>query len=138
MMETRTAELNLVKHSSRKTSRSQYAVAQIGRIPIRRFPQQSLSYISLLFVAAPNAFCSACIVLTERWGNPFHAQEAVDWFLSFLTSDEGKMLDQLKSHGMQVIEPDVKAFRDAMGKVYEKYDAIWTKSLREKLQAYKA
>jgi tripartite ATP-independent transporter DctP family solute receptor len=66
------------------------------------------------------------------------AQEAVDWFLSFLTSDEGKMLEQLKGHGMQVIEPDVKAFRDAMGKVYEKYDAIWTKALRETLQNYKA
>jgi tripartite ATP-independent transporter DctP family solute receptor len=66
------------------------------------------------------------------------AQEAVDWFFSFLTSDEGKMLEQLKGYGMQVIEPDVKAFRDAMGKVYDKYDPIWTKSLREKLQGYKA
>jgi TRAP-type C4-dicarboxylate transport system substrate-binding protein len=58
--------------------------------------------------------------------------------LSFLSADEGKMLEQLKGYGMQVIEPDVKAFRDAMGKVYEKYDAIWTKALREKLQNYKA
>jgi TRAP-type transport system periplasmic protein len=66
------------------------------------------------------------------------AQEATDWFLSFLTAEEGKMVDQLKANGMTVIEPDVKAFRDAMGKVYEKYDTIWTKSLREKLQGYKA
>ena len=41
VMEMRTAELNLVKHSSRKTIRSQCGVAQIGRIHIRRFPQQS-------------------------------------------------------------------------------------------------
>jgi hypothetical protein len=66
------------------------------------------------------------------------AQEAVDGFLSFLASDEGKMLEQLKGHGTQVIEPDVKAFRDTMGRVYEKYEAIWTRGLREKLQTYKA
>jgi hypothetical protein len=66
------------------------------------------------------------------------AQEAVDGFLSFLASDEGKVLEQLKGRGMRVIEPGVKAFRDAMGRVYEKYDAIRTRGLREKLQTYKA
>ncbi|HYL79959.1 MAG TPA: TRAP transporter substrate-binding protein, partial [Candidatus Acidoferrum sp.] len=66
------------------------------------------------------------------------AQDAVDWYLQFLTSDEGKMLEQLKGYGMTVVEPDVKAFREATTKIYEKYDSIWTKALREKIQNYKA
>lgn len=66
------------------------------------------------------------------------AEDAVDWYLQFLTADEGKMLEQLKGYGMTVVEPDVKAFREATTKIYEKYDSIWTKALREKIQNYKA
>jgi tripartite ATP-independent transporter DctP family solute receptor len=65
------------------------------------------------------------------------AQEAQDWYLQFLTSDEGKMLEQLKGFGMVVVEPDVNAFREATTKIYDKYDPIWTKALREKIQNYK-
>ena len=57
------------------------------------------------------------------------AQEAQDWYLQFLTSDAGKMLEQLKGYGMAVVEPDVKSFREATTK-------IWTKPLREKIQNY--
>jgi TRAP-type C4-dicarboxylate transport system substrate-binding protein len=66
------------------------------------------------------------------------AEEALDWYLAFLTSDEGKMLEQLKGFGMQVVEPDFKAFREATTKIFDKYDQIWTKGLREKIQNYKA
>lgn len=38
---------------------------------------------------------------------------------------------------MTVVEPDQAAFRDAMKPVYEKYDSIWTKDLREKIQSYR-
>ena len=62
----------------------------------------------------------------------------MDWYQQFLTADEGKMLEQLKGYGMTVVEPDVKAFREATTKIYEKYDSIWTKALREKIQNYKA
>lgn len=65
------------------------------------------------------------------------AQEAMDWFLEYLNVQEGKMLEQLKGHGMNVVEPDRAAFREAMKPVYEKYDHIWTKELREKIQHYK-
>jgi TRAP-type transport system periplasmic protein len=65
------------------------------------------------------------------------AQDAVDWYLAFLTSDEGKMLEQLKGYGMTVVEPDVKAFREATNKIFDKYDPIWTKALRDKIQNYK-
>ena len=65
------------------------------------------------------------------------AQEAMDWFLEFLTAQEGKMLEQLKGYGMTVVEPDQAAFRDAMKPLYEKYDNIWTKELRERIQSFK-
>ena len=65
------------------------------------------------------------------------AQDAQDWYMEFLTADEGKMLEQLKGFGMTVVEPDVKAFREATTKIYEKYDSIWTKALRDKIQNYK-
>jgi len=47
------------------------------------------------------------------------------------------MLEQLKGYGMTVIEPDQAAFREAMKSLYEKYDGVWTKELREKIQAFK-
>lgn len=65
------------------------------------------------------------------------ANEALDWFLEYLNAQEGKMLEQLKSYGMVAVEPDQAAFRGAMKPVYEKYDAIWTRELREKIQSYK-
>ncbi len=64
------------------------------------------------------------------------AQEALDWFLEFLNAQEAKMLEQLKGYGMTAVEPDQASFREAMRPVYEKYDAIWTKELREKIQNY--
>lgn len=63
------------------------------------------------------------------------AEEALDWYLAYLNDQEGKMLEQLKGYGMTVVEPDQQAFRAAMGPVYEKYDAIWTKAMRERIQA---
>jgi hypothetical protein len=38
---------------------------------------------------------------------------------------------------MTVVEPDVKAFREATNKIFDKYDPIWTKALRDKIQNYK-
>lgn len=70
-------------------------------------------------------------ILTES------AQEAMDWYLEFLTALESKLLEQLKGHGMVVVDPDPAAFREAMKPLYEKYDGIWTKELREKIQSYK-
>ncbi len=88
----------------------------------------SIIFNESLFQAQPKEFQKALIA---------SAQEAVDWYLQFLTSDESKMLEQLKGYGMAVVEPDVKAFREATTKIYDKYDQIWTKALREKIQNYK-
>lgn len=65
------------------------------------------------------------------------AQGALDWYLAYLNGEEGKMLEQLKGFGMTVVEPDQKAFRDAMKPVYDKYDSVWTKELRDKIQSFK-
>jgi len=70
-------------------------------------------------------------ILTES------AQEAMDWYLEYITGLEGKVLEQLKGYGMVVVEPDEAAFRAAMKPLYEKYDSIWTKELREKIQSFK-
>jgi TRAP-type C4-dicarboxylate transport system substrate-binding protein len=47
------------------------------------------------------------------------------------------MLEQLKGYGMTPVEPDRAAFRAAMRSLYEKYNSIWTKELREKIQGFK-
>jgi TRAP-type C4-dicarboxylate transport system substrate-binding protein len=47
------------------------------------------------------------------------------------------MLEQLKGYGMTAVEPDQAAFREAMKPLYEKCDSVWTKELREKIQAVK-
>ncbi len=88
----------------------------------------SIIFNERLFQQQPKEYQRA---LTES------AQEAMDWFLEYLTAQEGKMLEQLKGHGMVVVEPDQAAFREAMRPVYEKYDGIWTKELREKIQSYR-
>ncbi|HEX7547456.1 MAG TPA: TRAP transporter substrate-binding protein, partial [Candidatus Methylomirabilis sp.] len=88
----------------------------------------SIIFNEKLFQAQPKEFQQ---ILFET------AQEAVDWYLAFLTSDEGKMLEQLKGYGMTVVEPDVNAFREATNKIFDKYDPIWTKALRDKIQNYK-
>ncbi len=88
----------------------------------------SIIFNETLFQAQPKEYQKA---LVET------AQEAQDWYLAFLTDQESKMLDQLKGFGMVVVEPDVKAFREATTKIYDKYDSIWTKALREKIQNYK-
>jgi len=47
------------------------------------------------------------------------------------------MLEQLKGYGMTVVEPDQAAVREAVKPLYEKYDNIWTKDLRERIQNFK-
>ena len=89
----------------------------------------SIIFNEALFQAQPKEYQKA---LVET------AKEAQDWYaLTFLADQESKMLEQLKGFGMVVVEPDVKAFREATTKIYDKYDSIWTKALREKIQNYK-
>jgi tripartite ATP-independent transporter DctP family solute receptor len=43
--------------------------------------------------------------------------------------NEAEWLEQLKSKGMEVAEPDLAAFREAVAEVYEKYEAQYGKEL---------
>jgi TRAP-type C4-dicarboxylate transport system substrate-binding protein len=52
-------------------------------------------------------------------------------------SRERKTLEQLKGYEMTPVEPDRAAFRAAMRPLYEKYDSMRTKELREKIQSFK-
>ncbi len=65
------------------------------------------------------------------------AQEAWDWAFEYVSTQDDKFLTQVKGFGMEVVVPDRQAFRSAMKPVYDKYDGIWTKELREKIQGYK-
>jgi tripartite ATP-independent transporter DctP family solute receptor len=88
----------------------------------------SIIFNEKLFQAQPKDFQKA---LVES------AYEAMDWYLEFLNAQESKMLEQLKGYGMMVAEPDRAAFRDAMKPLYEKYDNVWTRELREKIQSFR-
>ncbi len=88
----------------------------------------SIIFNEQLFQQQPKEFQTALIDT---------AREALTWFADLLVKDNAKMLDQLKGYGMTVVEPDREAFRAAMKKVYDQYDQIWTKELREKIQSSK-
>ena len=46
---------------------------------------------------------------------------------------ESKLLETMKSYGMQVIDPDVEAFRKATAVVPPKMESVWGKGLYEKI-----
>ena len=87
--------------------------------------------------AVPTGHSSASTAPVRR-----RIRSGLRWILANLeelvtAAQEDKMPEQLKGYGMTAIEPDQAAFREAMNPLYEKYDSIWTKELREKIQAFK-
>jgi tripartite ATP-independent transporter DctP family solute receptor len=46
---------------------------------------------------------------------------------------ENKLLDAMKNYGMQIIEPDVEAFRKATAVVPPQFESVWGKGLYEKI-----
>ncbi|MDR1317323.1 MAG: TRAP transporter substrate-binding protein [Spirochaetales bacterium] len=46
---------------------------------------------------------------------------------------ENKLLDAMKNFGMQIIEPDVEAFRKATGVVPPQFESVWGKDLYERI-----
>ena len=62
------------------------------------------------------------------------AREAGDYQNKVLADDEKGQLDLVKSKGMKVIEPDVKAFRAATADVYKKYESAWGKGFFERIR----
>jgi len=52
-----------------------------------------------------------------------------------IMDDEKKMLEEMKSRGMQVIQPDVAAFVKATSSVYKDFESNWGPDLYNKIQA---
>jgi tripartite ATP-independent transporter DctP family solute receptor len=70
-------------------------------------------------------------ILTES------AQEAGTFQNDLVLKSEKEYLDKLKEQGMTIIQPDVKAFREATKDVYKKFAEKWEPGLYEKIQAVK-
>lgn len=47
---------------------------------------------------------------------------------------ENAMLEALLKSGMQVIEPDIEAFKESTAEVIQEYECIWGEGLYEKIQ----
>ncbi len=52
-----------------------------------------------------------------------------------IISDEKKMLEEMKSRGMQVVQPDVASFVKATASVYKDFESNWGPDLYNKIQA---
>jgi len=70
-------------------------------------------------------------ILTES------AQEAGTFQNELVLKSEKEYLDKLKEQGMTIVQPDVKAFREATKDVYKKFAEKWEPGLYEKIQAVK-
>ncbi len=63
------------------------------------------------------------------------AVEAGDYQNKLLEQDEAASLEKLKAGGMEVVEPDVAAFRAATANVHKAFDAKWGEGFFDRLQA---
>ena len=63
------------------------------------------------------------------------AVEAGDYQNKLLDQDEAASLEKLKAGGMQVVEPDIAAFRAATANVHKAFDAKWGEGFFDRLQA---
>jgi TRAP-type transport system periplasmic protein len=70
-------------------------------------------------------------ILTEA------AIEAGNFQNDLILKSEKEYLDKLKEKGMTIVQPDVKAFREATKDVYKKVSEKWEPGLYERIQAVK-
>ncbi|MBP1779833.1 MAG: C4-dicarboxylate transporter, partial [candidate division NC10 bacterium] len=70
-------------------------------------------------------------ILTEA------AYDAGDFQNKLILSSEKEYLDKLKEKDMTIVQPDVKAFREATKDVWKKVSEKWEPGLYEKIQAVK-
>jgi tripartite ATP-independent transporter DctP family solute receptor len=63
------------------------------------------------------------------------AMEAGNFQNDLVLKSEKEYLDKLKEKGMTIVQPDVKAFREATKDVYKKFAEKWEPGLYEKIQA---
>jgi TRAP-type transport system periplasmic protein len=65
------------------------------------------------------------------------AHEAGNFQNGLILKSEQEYLDKLKEKGMTIVQPDVKAFREATKDVWKKVSEKWEPGLYEKIQAVK-
>jgi TRAP-type C4-dicarboxylate transport system substrate-binding protein len=65
------------------------------------------------------------------------AYEAGNYQNDLILKSEKEYLDKLKEKGMTIVQPDVKAFREATKDVYKKVSEKWEPGLYERIQAVK-
>ena len=65
------------------------------------------------------------------------AYEAGTFQNELVLKSEKEYLDKLKEKGMSIVQPDLKAFREATKDVYKKFAEKWEPGLYEKIQAVK-
>jgi len=65
------------------------------------------------------------------------AYEAGNFQNDLVLKSEKEYLDKLKEKGMTIVQPDVKAFREATKDVYKKVSEKWEPGLYERIQAVK-
>jgi tripartite ATP-independent transporter DctP family solute receptor len=65
------------------------------------------------------------------------AHEAGNFQNDLVLKSEKEYLDKLKEKGMTIVQPDVKAFREATKDVYKKVSEKWEPGLYERIQAVK-
>jgi len=53
------------------------------------------------------------------------AQEAAEYERDVNAQNESKQIEELKERGMEVIEPDLDSFKEAVKPVYEKYSKVY-------------
>jgi tripartite ATP-independent transporter DctP family solute receptor len=63
------------------------------------------------------------------------ASDTVTWYRARLGTTYAHVLDDLKSHGVQINEVDQAPFQAAVGSVYEKYQQVWGKAFVEEVTA---
>jgi tripartite ATP-independent transporter DctP family solute receptor len=60
--------------------------------------------------------------------------DAGDYQNELLEQKEAEQLELIKANGMQVVQPDVEAFREATANVHEQFDAAWGEGFFEKIK----
>jgi TRAP-type transport system periplasmic protein len=61
-------------------------------------------------------------------------RDAGDYQNELLEQKEAEQLELIKANGMQVVQPDVEAFREATANVHEQFDAAWGEGFFEKIK----
>jgi TRAP-type transport system periplasmic protein len=61
-------------------------------------------------------------------------RDAGDYQNDLLEQEEAEQLELIEANGMQIVEPDIEAFREATANVHEQFDAAWGEGFFERIK----